>query len=277
VAESSEEAYDRQWRRLLEWLKDRGLPPMLSSLTVRLLLELFDDMFEAGFCYATPNLTRSAIALQCCLGLLPAPFITSHPSVIAALKGYKRRAASRSVRREPIGRARYNRLLALARQLVPAAMWLQVEAALALGYEALFRVQESLSVVGAHVSFTAEGVLIFLPSSKTDQFRKGVYMRVRDRRLCHLLRRLCATTQPHQQLFSITAKFLNSIIRQAASYYAWPGFFSYHSLRHGRATDIWLTTRSLEAVMQAGRWSTKSAARWYVHVLDCHHDIDDTA
>ena len=56
--------------------------------------------------------------------------------------------------------------------------------------------------------------------------------------------------------------------------WSWPGYYSYHSLRHGRATDIWLATGSLEAVMRAGRWSTKSAARWYVHVLDCP-DVED--
>ena len=275
MADSTQEAYERQWRRLLEWLHDRGLPPLLSSLTVRLLLELFDEMYEAGFCYATPNLTRSAIALQCCLGLLPGPFITAHPAVIAALKGYKRRAASRSRRREPIGRARYAKLLSLARQLTPPALWLQVETAFALGYEVLLRVQEALDVLGSHVSFTPEGVLIFLPSSKTDQFRKGIYMRVKERRICSLLQRLCADRKPTQRLFSITAGFLNALIKQAAAFWAWPGYYSFHSLRHGRATDIWLATGSLEEVMKAGRWGTKSAARWYVHVLDCP-DFNDT-
>jgi len=269
VAESSWEAYDRQWRRALQWLEDRGLPPLLSSLTVKLLLELFDDQFEAGYCYSTPNITRSAIALQCCLGLLPAPFITAHPSVRAALKGYKRRAAARSVRREPIGRARYARLLSYAQQLTPPSLWPQVEAAFALGYEALFRVMESLGVSVAHVSFTVEGVLIFLPSSKTDQFQKGISMLVKGRRLCCLLRQLCANKAPHEKLFSISANLLNALIRQAAAHWAWVGYYSYHSLRHGRATDLWLATGSLEAVMRAGRWSTKAAARWYVHVLQC--------
>jgi len=274
VAPSSYEAYDRQWRRLLSWLHDRGLPPLLSSLTVPLLLEMFDEMFEAGFCYATPNLTRAAIALQSCLALLPAPFITSHPAIIAALKGYKRRAAYRSVRREPLGQARYAQLLARARQLVPPALWEQVEAALALGYAVLFRVSEALNVLVCHISFTPAGILIFLPHSKTDQFRKGVYMRVQDRRLCTLLRGLCANRQPGQPIFSITAALLNAVIRQAAAYWAWPGFFSFHSLRHGRATDVWLASRSLEAVMSVGRWSSKSAARWYIHVLDAP-DVDN--
>jgi len=273
VAESSYEAYDRQWRRLLSWLQDRGLPPRLSSLSVPLLLELFDDMFAAGFCYATPNLTRSAIALQCCLGLLPAPFITTHPAIIAALKGYKRRAAGRSVRREPIGKARYAKLLSLAKQLIPPALWAQVEAAFALGYEALFRIQETLTVLVADVSFTPEGVLIFLAQSKTDQFRKGIYIRVRERRLCTLLRQLYANRQPHHKLFSISAHLLNAVIKQAAAYWSWLGYFSYHSLRHGKATDIWLAMGSLEAVMKAGRWSSKASARWYVHVLDCP-DLD---
>ena len=276
MAESTYEAYDRQWRRLLSWLQDRGLPPLLSSLTVKLLLELFDDMFEAGFCYATPNLTRSAIALQCCLGLLPAPFITSHPAVIAALKGFKRRAADRSVRREPIGRVRYARLQFLAKHMLPPSLWVQVEAALALGYEALLRVQETLSVFVAHVSFTPDGVLIFLPCSKTDQFRKGIYLRIRERKLCTVLRQLCAHRKPDQPLFTISAGLLNAVIRQVAADEAWLGYFSYHSLRHGKATDLWLATGSLEALMKAGRWSSKAAARWYVHVLDCP-DLENNA
>jgi len=268
VADSTWEAYDRQWRRTLVWLKDRGLPPLLSSLTVPLLLQLFDDQYAAGYCYATPNITRSAIALQCCLGLLPEPFITAHPSVKAALKGFKRRAACRSVRRQPIGKARYAKLLSIAKELTPPSLWVQVEAALALGYEVLFRMQESLEVRASHVSFTPEGVLIFLPSSKTDQFRRGISLRVKEHRLCSLLRQLCAQRGPHQRLFNISAGLLNGLIRTAASYWGWAGFFSFHSLRHGRATDLWLTTGSLEAVMHAGRWRSKAAARWYIHVID---------
>ena len=252
----------------MEWLKDRGLPPLLSSLTVPLLLQLFDDQYTAGYCYSTPNITRSAIALHCCLGLLPEPFITAHPSVKAALKGFKRRAAGRSVRREPIGKARYAKLVSIAKELTPPALWVQVEAALALGYEALFRVSEALDVMASHVSFTPEGVLIFLPASKTDQYRKGITIRVRERRLCSLLSQLCAQKGPHQRLFTISARLLNAVIRSAASFWAWPGYYSYHSLRHGRATDVWLATGSLDAVMQAGRWRTKAAARWYIHVLD---------
>ena len=90
------------------------------------------------------------------------------------------------------------KLLSRAKQLVPPALWAQVEAALALGYEVLLRVQEAREVLVAHVSVTPEGVLIF-------QFRKGIYMRVRERRLCTLLRLLCANRPPHQKLFAIAA------------------------------------------------------------------------
>ena len=99
-------------------------------------------------------------------------------------------------------------------------------------------------------------------------------MRVRERRLCMLLRQLCAHRQPDQKLFSISACLLNAVIKQAAAYWSWPGYFSYHSLRHGKATDLWLATGSLEELMKAGRWSTRAAARWYVHVLDCPDLVD---
>ena len=48
----------------------------------------------------------------------------------------------------------------------------------------------------------------------------------------------------------------------------WEGYFSFHSLRHGKASDLWDATHSLPMVMAAGRWLTIAATRLYIHVYD---------
>ena len=49
----------------------------------------------------------------------------------------------------------------------------------------------------------------------------------------------------------------------------------YHSFRHGTASDIWLQTKDLQQVQSAGRWLTKAAARWYIHIIQIPPDVGD--
>lgn len=265
---SSVDAYDRHWRKVLQWLVDQHLPPTLSSLTVPRLLQIFDEQFNAGYCYSTPNLTRSAIALQCCLQLAPLPFVTHHPAVKAALKGFRRLAATRSVRRQPLGQGKYIALVQQLHEWVPLPLQCEVEALLGLGHVVLLRISEAQAILVRHITWEPRAFLLYLPESKTDQYKRGITLRIEHSHLRAQLQTLCTGRLPSDPLFHVSPHTMNDLIKRAADRLGWSGYYSYHSLRHGSATDLWLRTHDITAVMRAGRWATQAAARWYIHTLN---------
>ena len=263
----SREVYTRHARTLVQWMLDMGLPGDVLLILPQQLVECFEHIYLAGYCYATPNAVRSAVADAFNVAFKSPPYPTDHPSVKSALKGYKRAAAGRSRNRQGIQRPYLQQLLERARLRVPPALWLQVEALYRVGYEALLRISESLGLRPENITMVEEAVEIYLCHSKTDQYGKGVSVRVTCPRLRELLHTLKATTPMGQPIFTVSADYVNAIISEVAQEAQWSGFYSYHSLRHGRATDLWITTRDIHRVMLAGRWSTRAAARWYIHTI----------
>ena len=266
--------YERHWSKMRKWMGDMGVAPVLGVLTVALFIMCLTDIFNAGYCYPAANLTRSAVALAYRIAQVDPPYITDHPSVKAALKGFERLAACRSKRRNGIRKAQRDTLLQVIYPWVPTALWLQVFIAIMLGSEMLFRVSEVLDSWSNHYHFEPGAVLLYLPHSKTDQLRKGVHIRSTHQVLAQCLWRLCAGVPADKPLFTITADYLNELIRRGAQALGWQGYYSFHSFRHGTATDLWLSTRDLHQVQLAGRWITKAAARWYIHIIQLPDDAD---
>ena len=264
--------YERHWRKMRKWMVDMGVSPVLGALTVSMFILCLTHIYDAGYCYSAANLTRSAVALAYRLAQMDPPYVTDHPSVKAALKGFKRLAAPRAVRRCGIRKAARDQLLTSIYPGVPPFLWLQVFCAMMLGSVLLLRVSEVLGSLGGHFSFEDGAVLLFLPTSKTDQLRKGVYMRSTHPHLIQCLRCLCAGIHPDQPVFTVSADYLNDLIKRGACALGWKGYYSFHSFRHGTATDIWLRTRDLQQVQLAGRWLTKAAARWYIHIIQVPAD-----
>ena len=258
--------YERHLKLFHVWLEDLGYSTLLDDIHPDLIVHCFEDIWHAGYCYATPNALRSGIALAFRRALRDPPYPTDHPSVKSALKGYKRAAACRSVKRMPIVYAMYCFVLQFVAIDVDLDERNQVHAAVRLGYELLLRVSEVLAICVHHLLLLATCVEITIPSSKTDQLARGITFRITDPTLCRLLAELVARVKSGP-LFSITATQLNAIIRAVAARGHWQGYYSFHSLRHGKATDLWLSTGDILLVMRAGRWSTAAATRWYIHKI----------
>jgi len=248
-------------------MQDRNLTPDLRRVTVLLLIAVLKDIYQAGYAYATPNHLRSAIAMRCRMAVMPAPFVTDHPSFLSALAGYERMAAGRSVRREALRASRVIVLQRYALQRFGGLRLLQVQVGIALGYELLLRIEELRATCVHHITDGTDGLLLFLGISKTDTLGRGIQLRISNPLTVSRLRRLVRATG-HGPLFPFPAQVFNTFIQCVAQAEGWKGFFSYHSLRHGRATDLWLETKNLYTVMLAGRWKTRAAARWYLHILD---------
>ena len=267
--------YERHWKRLQRWMEDRGVPPLLECITVFLFIACLDDIMDAGYCYPAANFTRCAVALAYRIAQFDPPYVTDHPSVKAALKGFQRAAANRVTRRCGIGRVMREQLLKVLFPLVPLELWPQVYGAFMVGSEMLLRINEALASLAGHYGFTATAVDLYLPQSKSDQLRHGVSIRSTHPMLVRCMRRLCEGLQPGQRIFTVTAAYLNELIGRGATILGWQGYYSYHSFRHGTASDIWLHTKDLQQVQSAGRWLTKAAARWYIHIIQIPHDVGD--
>ena len=264
--------YERHWRKMRKWMVDMQVAPVLGALTVSLFIMLLTDIYHAGYCYPAANLTRSAVALAYRLAQADPPYVTDHPSVKSALKGFQRLAACRSTRRHGIRKANRDKLFSMIHPWVPASLWLQVFSAMMLGSEMLLRVSEVLGSCSDHYTFETGAVSLYLPFSKTDQLRKGLQIRSTHQVLAQCLQRLCAGVPAGQPIFTIKADFLNDLIRRGAAALGWQGYYSFHSFRHGTATDLWLNTRDINQVQLAGHWLTKAAARWYIHIIQAPDD-----
>ena len=263
--------YARHYAMLQRWLLDNQFPTELAGLTPRMLVDCWDDVYLAGYCYPTPNNIRSAVAMLCRERFMTPPYVTDHPSVKAALDGYKKMAAHRSRRRQPIYHTRLEQLLRHMKRVcpwVPAALWFLITAAFIVAYRGFFRISEVRGFRRRHVVITAREITFYLPSSKSDQLGHGVTVHVHDLRANELLRGYWQATAPDAFLFPLQPEMLNAIIEQTAKALGWEGYFSFHSFRHGAATDFWRRTHDLMRLMARGRWRSKGAARYYVHDID---------
>ena len=263
--------YARHYAMLHQWLCDNGLPTQLARLTARMLVECWDDVYLAGYCYPTPNNIRSAVAMRCRECYMTPPYVTDHPSVKAALEGYRRLAAARSKKRQPIGETRLEQLLSNMRRVcpwVPKALWGLITAAFRVAYRGFFRICEVKGFRRFHVVITEWEITCYLPTSKSDRLGHGVTVHIHDQQAIQLLQGYWQATAPEAYLFPLDPAMLNAIIEQTAKALGWVGYFSFHSFRHGAATDFWRRTHDLQLLMARGRWRSKGAARYYVHDID---------
>ena len=240
----------------------------VTLLTPASFIQCLVDVYNAGYAYSTANLLRSALALSSRIWMVEQPFVTDHPSVKAALLGYRRLAAYRSTRRSPIRHPRLLHLLRMSSCWVPPQLRSQVALAFRLGYAALLRISELLGIRRRHVRFVRNRVHIYLPSSKNDQMAQGMTVVVRCPMVSQQLAERIADLPPHSFVFTISSTLLNHVIRLVACEAHWEGYFSFHSLRHGRASDLWEEFHSMPLLMAAGRWWSIAAARIYIHVTD---------
>ena len=137
VKESTLSNYERHLALFHVWLADLGYSTRLDDILPAWIVHCFEDIWYAGYCYATPNALRSGIALAFRRALRDPPYPTDHPAVKSALQGYKRAAACRSVKRMPVVYDKYCVLLQYVARAVDLALRNQVDAAIPLGYEIL--------------------------------------------------------------------------------------------------------------------------------------------
>ena len=94
------------------------------------------------------------------------------PLVQVALAGHRRMLAQPKVRKEPVT-AEMLRAMVDAAGPEPSLSEVRLLAICLLAFAGFLRCEELLKLVCADVEFDAEGLVLSIKSSKTDQFREG--------------------------------------------------------------------------------------------------------
>lgn len=244
------ENYQYGKRKLLRWLKVHD-----GILTESAFLMFVADCFRAGLSYHVPNFARSWLADYEKVKFNK-QVITSSFRVKMALDGYKRMDGRRPRVRRPLSVTLLRKLLRL--DLPPAA-----RLCFLLSYVFLLRVSETVSIARGEgaVTKTAAGYILFLKKSKADPEAKGVSVMFRSSEIPADLVAPLEALLPRIPLISCPAPAdLNAIIHGSLGQ-----GYTFHCLRHGRATDLFKEGKALSRLMVLGRWSTKSSVTCYLH------------
>ena len=230
------------------------------------LVDYFHELLEQGL---GPN---KAVCCYYGLVMLSPGLKYSLPVAKQALVGYKNLVPS--VAYPPLRRQLVHLLAVDLHKRGKRDMALAV----LLAFESLLRISE---VVGLHVTDFAD--------SKDDRLPLGVQLsegfhfrlrktktganqwaRVRDPVVVRLLRAKLAKfhwqqrKDPSVSLFAFSAAQLRRAFKQSLVRVGLGSTYVFHSLRHGRATELYLLGKPVADVLVEGRWASTKTARHYV-------------
>lgn len=212
------------------------------------------DCRRASLSYHVPNFARSWLAYFDKVHFNK-QVITGSFRVKMALEGYKRMSARQSVRR-PLS-------LRLLRRLVRPDVPLSHRACFLLSYVFLLRVSETVAMVkgAGSLAKVRRGYTIFLQSSKADPESRGVSVFFKRGDVPPELLPLLDNVVPQVTTLPCPSPAdLNGTIHAKLG-----STYSFHCLRHGRATDMFASGTPLSRLMVMGRWATKAAVTCYLH------------
>ncbi len=161
-------AYAADWARFTEWCRVKRLDPLPADPVT---VGLFIADLSAGRGGLAPSTLDRMVTGICAQhrakGLL---LDRRHPAIAHVLQGLKRTKRAQKRRAAPLVQADLGLVLdALGDDLRS----LRDRALLLLGWSAALRRSELVAIDVAHLTDTRDGILLFLPASKTDQEGEG--------------------------------------------------------------------------------------------------------
>ena len=145
---------------------------------------------------------------------------------------------------------------------------LDVAVCLCMGFEGLLRPIEIYSLKFENIRICNGRAIVRIVKPKVGQ-RHGVeeLAVIQGPTVLRLLRALARERKPHEPLFRGTPDKARRWLHFLLQIFGLQGMgFSMHSLRRGGATALFEQCLSLEATLQAGRWSSSKTAQMYL----CH-------
>jgi len=165
------------------------------------------------------------------------------------------------------GAATYNKMTAVMRQAM--SMGRMYALGVWLAYECLLRHTELCALQVEDVKVQGRDVEICIVGGKSHEgighIRPEVFY-LKGEKVGRMLQVWLVGKGPKDLVFPGWDKeAINAVIKQVATVEAWSTkvSWSFHSLRHGKATDLRNMGRSVAEVMRAGRWASASVAKHY--------------
>jgi integrase len=287
-AESTLKAYEDDWRRFKAWAATRGVRTLpATSETVSAHLG-----WLASEGYSLSIITRflsSAGHFHHAVGL---DFPRNAIIVSETLKGIRRGRGMQQTKKAPLGLGALTttcrRVLAEAAHRGEPDIGLRNRAMLTVGWFCMLRSANLVAIRREHVQFVPEGLTLYLPSSKTDQLKKGREVAVHtqgDKTVCPTV----ALTEyfeaihfaPGDLIFPVSERTVTRLVKRLV---ADPEHghkslreidqcvvcgetvrrFGSHSLRRGSATELAERGAERREIMRQGGWKSEPVMDGYI-------------
>lgn len=166
VAESTKEAYSRDWRDFSRWCKEHDLPSLPSNAEV--VACYLTSLAMRGLRVTTIRRHSAAIAAAHHESRHPSP--TAHPVIKELLRGMSRKLGTPP---KPVDALLSQDIRKMVRALPDTLIGTRDKALILIGFAGAFRRSELVGMNTEDVSYRDEGLVILLARSKTDQNGKG--------------------------------------------------------------------------------------------------------
>lgn len=230
-----------------------------------LVMEYMTIYLDKGSSYSTANQIRNAVTKV--LEVSGKEHILRGSRFKQFLKGYKNLTLTRKKQRMPI---RKHDLCRLNQKVLSTSLNLQTKerilVAYLLGYTLLLRISEVLVMREDSLRFIREGdkysIRYTLHSSKTAQ-NQTVHRLVEVPQSSYTVLNNFWSKNSKDPWGEVGSKILNEIITE--TFATEKGFYSFHSLRHGGARDLY-SPRTRDMVMYIGRWKSWATLKIYLGI-----------
>ncbi len=272
TSENTRKAYQQDIRHFMVW---GGLLPTTPEIILQYLQHYAEKLNPQ-------TLKRRIIAIRHWHTYQGFNDPTSHPLIIKMLSGISRLHGTPPTKAPTLS----------VEQLIKIANYLSAQGSLAayrdnallqIGFFGAFRRSELAALKWEDINFVAEGLVILIPRSKTDQEGKGLICAIPygNKVLCPVgalqqwRKRSNITMGPvfnrisknsQQKSSALSPVSINWIIKKYAQVCELPDAKSYsgHSLRRGFATAASRKGASFSAIMRHGRWRHEGTVHGYI-------------
>jgi integrase len=278
-ADSTIQAYNSDWKDFVDWCQHHQTDPLPA--TPETIVNYINDLAD----YAKANtVARRVTAISenhIAAGYTQEKNAAHHHMVRAAIAAIKREKGTYQQGKMPI---LYETLSLLAEYLQGnSPEKIRDKALIFLGFAGAFRRSELVAIQVEHLTFTPQGLIIFIPKAKKDQFSRGERIAIpyaKNANLCavkaikqwleyaHIthgpvFRPLKRNKQPHDYqmnphaVANIVKKYVSMIGLDASQ-------FAGHSLRRGFATSAAQHNAGVLEIMKQTRHKSEAMVHRYI-------------
>jgi len=280
VAPRTREAYAYQWRTFTAWCDAQGVIALPASAAT--IAAYLADRAERAWKPASIGL--ALVAIRTAHKAAGVEHATSHPAVVATMKGIRRTLGTAQRRAAPVV---VDELRAMVDALPADSLGaVRDRALLVVGMAGALRRSELVGLDVSDVTETADGLVLVVRRAKTDQEAQGAriglpYGNTAATCPVRALRAwrdasgvtdgaLFRSVDRHGHVGErLHAADVARIVKRAAGRAGLDAArYSGHSLRAGLATSAARAGRSDRAIMRQGRWSSRAMVDRYVREAD---------